>query len=64
MQTKIKTVYGCTVCKKGFHVNCLTAYHCHSALTGKLKALMEMVKITNDEDRIGQYTGNVVYKRY
>ena len=42
------------VCK---NINCFTAYQCHGALTGNLKALMNMVEITNDKYKIGQYTG-------
>jgi len=36
---KKKTIYGCVKCKKGFHVNCYTAYHCQGALQGDAKAL-------------------------
>ena len=36
---KKKTMYGCTVCGKGFHVNCFTAYHYAQELKGHQKAL-------------------------
>jgi hypothetical protein len=37
------TIYGCVECKKGYHVNCFTAYHCAGALTGEAKILSEMI---------------------
>ena len=43
MKKKKKTIYGCVQCRKGFHVNCFTAYHCTGALKGNTKALMCMV---------------------
>lgn len=30
---RMKSLYSCTVCKKGFHVNCYSAYHNHDILS-------------------------------
>lgn len=40
---KLRTIYGCTECKKGFHVNCFSAYHHEGALKGDTKALMDII---------------------
>ena len=37
-----KTIYGCTGCNKGFHVECFTAFHFRYALDGQTQALVEM----------------------
>jgi hypothetical protein len=34
---KNSTIYGCIICKKGFHVNCFAAYHYAGALVGAQK---------------------------
>jgi hypothetical protein len=41
---KRKTIYGCVKCKKGYHVNCFTAYHCAGALTGDAAVLASMIR--------------------
>ena len=43
---KLKSIYGCCACKKGFHVNCFTAYHCQQALEGDPKALVDLILCT------------------
>lgn len=41
---KFKTIYGCIKCKRGFHVNCYSAYHFQGAMRGDAKAIVLMVK--------------------
>jgi len=43
MGKELRTIYSCSACRRGFHVNCFTAYHnrwalpnCHSALLAVL----------------------------
>ena len=55
-----KTIYGCVNCKKGFHVNCFTAYHCHGALVGDTKALADMVIAANRMPRAANKTSKHV----
>lgn len=40
---KFKTIYGYIKCKRGFHVNCYSAYHFQGALRGDAKAIVAMV---------------------
>lgn len=46
---KLRTIYGCCQCKKGFHVNCFSAMHHEGALKGDTKALMDILVNTNPE---------------
>jgi hypothetical protein len=40
---KKRTFYRCVECKKGYCVDCFTAYHCAGALKGQPKMLAEMI---------------------
>ena len=40
---KRKTIYGCTKCGRGFHVNCYTAYHFQGALKSDASAIASMI---------------------
>lgn len=46
---KLRTIYGCCECKKGFHVNCFTAYHYQGVLKGDTRALMDVIRTTSSE---------------
>ena len=43
---KRKTIYGCTKCERGFHVNCYTAVHFQGALKSDTGALADMILST------------------
>ena len=47
---KKKTLYGCTGCHKGFHVECFTAYHFRYALDGNVLALVDMAVKTEQNN--------------
>lgn len=40
---KKKTIYGCTICGKGFHVNCFTAFHYENELEGHQKKMTQQL---------------------
>ena len=46
---KLRTIYGCCDCKKGFHVNCFAAFHHEGALKGDTRALMDIIMRTSSE---------------
>ena len=58
-----KSIYGCTGCRKGFHVNCFTAYHCQGVLIGKTRQLCQVVlqakKQSKYMNRCSKYIGNI-----
>jgi hypothetical protein len=60
---KSMTIYGCVMCKKGYHVNCFAAYHCAGALTGEAKVLSEMLmkaeKLPRASNRRSKYVGTI-----
>jgi hypothetical protein len=60
---KSMTIYGCVECKKGYHVNCFTAYHCAGALTGEAKVLSEMLiksdKLPRASNKKSKYVGTI-----
>jgi len=43
MGKELKTIYSCIQCKKGFHVNCFTAYHYRGVMSNSHKALLDVV---------------------
>jgi hypothetical protein len=43
---KRKTIYGCTKCGRGFHVNCYTAVHFQGALKSDTAAFADMILST------------------
>lgn len=45
-----RSIYGCVACKKGFHVNCFTAFHCQGALAGNSRALVDTIVSTNSNN--------------
>ena len=64
LKKKRRTIYGCVQCKKGFHVNCFTAYHCTGALPTQTKALMTMVLRTEScepraKNKKSKYVGDI-----
>ena len=64
LKKKRRTIYGCVQCKKGFHVNCFTAYHCTGALPVQTKALMTMVLRTEGcepraKNKKSKHVGNI-----
>ena len=40
---KLKTIYGCIQCRRGYHPECFTAMHHSHALTGNPKILAELI---------------------
>jgi len=58
-----KTIYGCPLCKVGFHVECFTAFHYKDALKGNIRALMDMIKSSemsdNRRNRKSSYVGTL-----
>ena len=51
---KAKSIYGCTMCKKIFHVNCYTAVHCQGALKGDTKTIMQMIMADETKEPRGK----------
>ncbi len=49
-----KSIYGCTMCKKVFHVNCYTAVHCQGALKGDTKTIMQMIMADETKEPRGK----------
>ena len=45
---KSRSIYGCVACKKGYHVNFFTAYHCRGALSAHSKELIDTILQTNE----------------
>jgi hypothetical protein len=43
MGKELKTIYSCIQCKKGFHVNCFTAFHYSGVLSRKHSTLLDIV---------------------
>jgi hypothetical protein len=43
MGKELKTIYSCIQCKKGFHVNCFTAFHYRGMLSRKHSTLLDVV---------------------
>jgi hypothetical protein len=60
---KSMTIYGCVMCKKGYHVNCFAMYHCAGALTGEAKALSKMLmkveKLPRASNCRSKYVGTI-----
>ena len=53
-----KAIYGCTMCKKVFHVNCYTAVHCQGALKGDTKTIMQMMMVDETKAPRGKLKGS------
>ena len=53
MGLELKTIYSCIKCRKGFHVNCFTAFHFRGALSTCHKALLEVVLQADDHPTVG-----------
>ncbi len=49
MGHKLKTIYSCLQCKKGFHVNCFTAFHFRGELSRSHRTLIDMVLKSGSE---------------
>ena len=61
---RIRVRQGCTGCKKAFHTNCFTAYHCSNALGKNMQTLSKMVhesvkKRKRGNHSISKYVGNL-----
>ena len=70
---RIRVNQGCTGCKKSFHTNCFTAFHCHEVLGADAQRLAKIVQNASKERngspaRVSKHVGNIVnlnldYKR-
>jgi hypothetical protein len=46
-----KSIYGCSECGKGFHVNCFTAYHCRGSLQHNSNVLNKVISALEKDAR-------------
>lgn len=51
---ELKTVYSCTQCGKGFHVNCFTAFHYRGALSTSRQALLNVAYDSTTRPTVGK----------
>jgi len=51
---ELKTIYSCLQCKKGFHVNCFTAFHYCGALSTSRRAVLQVVVDSATHPTVGQ----------
>ena len=58
-----RSIYGCVACKKGYHVNCFTAYHCGGALSAHSKELIQTIVQTGEsserKNKKSKYVGEI-----
>jgi len=53
MGKEMKTIYSCIQCRKGFHVNCFTAFHYRGVLSRKHNALLDVVFNSDVQPTVG-----------
>jgi hypothetical protein len=53
MGKEMKTIYSCIHCRKGFHVNCFTAFHYRGVLSRKHNALLDVVFNSDVQPTVG-----------
>jgi len=54
MNRELKTIYSCIQCKKGFHVNCFTAFHYRGVLSTRHSALLDIVFNSDHKPTVGK----------
>lgn len=54
MGRELKTIYSCIQCRKGFHVNCFTAYHYQDVMSNSHKALLDVVFYSDKQPTVGK----------
>jgi hypothetical protein len=54
MGKEMKTIYSCIQCRKGFHVNCFTAFHYRGVLSNRHSALLDVVFNSDAQPTVGK----------